>query len=247
MTAYGYADPALAGMVKGFGDARTVDPVILQEAIPFGQPVFGYAGQSPAKGWGFKKDTAKIVYSTDFVASNSTIVTVNGVATDAVVYATSHAVTIAAIVTAIKAKGFDAVLDASDTNSRTILVRSKGATITADSATTGGSGQPTDTVTYSSGQMFLGVHVFKHVDPSKSPAQYDVADVLRIGVITGSTASGSALKKGMPAYVATTGKFASSGDAISTVKYMSNETDTPAFVDVEVDGTAAMTYGQTAF
>ena len=247
MAAYGLTDPAMAGLIEGVGDARTVDPAILQEAVPFGQPLFGYAGEYPVKAWAFKKDVAKIVYSADFVASNSTVVTVNGVATDAVVYATSHAATIAAVVAAIKAKGFEAVLDSTDTNSRTILTRAKGTNISADSVTTGGTGQPTDTVTYACGQVFLGVHAFKHVDPTKSPAPYEVADVLRIGTIWGKTASGSALKSQGAVYVAATGKFAASGDAIASARFTSNEADTAGLVRLEVLGKTTMTYGATAF
>lgn len=247
MAAYDYTDPAMAGLIEGFGDARTVDPAILQEAVPFGQPLFGYRGEFPVKAWAFKKDVAKIVYSTDFVASNSTVVTINSVATDAVVYATSHAVTIAAIVTAIKAKGFEAVLDSSDTNSRTILVRAKGTNITADSVTTGGTGQPTDTVTYASGQVFLGVHVFKHVDTTYDPAAKNVADVCRIGTIWSTTASGSGLKSQGLVYVADTGKFAASGAAIAFARFTSNESDTAGLVRVEVLGKTSMTYGDIVF
>lgn len=246
MGAYEYADPAMAGLVKGFGDARTVDPVILQEAVPFGQPVFGYQGQFPAKGWGYKVDTAKLVYSADFSASNAIAVTVNGTAIASVTYGTSHAATIAALVTAIKAIGVDAVLDSTDINSRTILVRTKGANNTTTSSVSGGSAV-TVTITTASGQVFLGVHVFKQVDPSKSPAAYDVADVLRIGAVTGVTASGSALQKDGATYVATTGKFAASGALISSARFASNETSTPGYVDVEVLGKSNMTYAAIAF
>ena len=247
MAAYGYTDPAMAGLIEGFGDARTVDPAILQEAVPFGQPLFGYQGEMPTKAWAFKKDVAKLVYSADFVASNSIAVSVNGTAITPVVYATSHAVTIAAVVTAIKAIGFEAVLDPADSNSRTILVRAKGTNATATSAVTLGGSQATCTITYACGQIFLGVHAFKHVDPSKSPAQYDQCDVLRIGTIWGTTASGSALKNQGAVYVASTGKFAASGDAIASVRYTSNEADTAGLVRCDVLGKTTMTYGATAF
>lgn len=254
MAAYDYTDPAMAGLIEGFGDARTVDPAILQEAVPFGQPLFGYRGDSAGKAWAFKKDVAKIVYSADFSASNSTVVTVNGVNTSAVVYATSHAATIAAVIAAIKAipvstanpNGVEAVLDPADTNNRTILVRARGVNITADSTTTGGTAI-TDTVTYASGQVFLGVHVFKHVDTTYDPAAKNVADVCRIGTIWGTTASGSGLKAQAPVYVADTGKFAASGAAISSARFTSNESDTAGLVRVEVLGKVSMTYGDIAF
>lgn len=158
--------------------------------IAFGNAVFSYKGEN-VKAYNFHNDVAKLVVSADLIASNSTIVTINGVATTATVYGTSHAATMAAIIVKIKALAgvTDAVLDAADTNSRTILVLSKGVDISAAAATTLGETQPTWAVTYGSAQVFLGVAMFLQKASSLSVAsaqgyeQYDAMAIVADGEV----------------------------------------------------------------
>ena len=259
MAAYGYADPVIAGMTEGVADALTVDPVVLQEVVPFGKPLFGYRGQSiPVKAWAWKQDVTKIVYSTAFITANSTIVTVNGVTTSAVVYATSHAATIAAVVAAVKAipvsaanpLGVDCVLDPTDGSSLTIEIRTKSVTCTATSATTLGGSQPTTTVTQSNGQIFLGVHRIRHDDPTKSPVSGDIVDCVRIGTVWATADTTPVM--GDIGVVNTSGNFGNSGMSIASVRYESTSADTPAtsagnmplpLVKVSVLGKTTMPYG----
>lgn len=255
MAAYGYMDPVMAGMVEGVGDARTVDPVILKAAVGFGKPLFGYLGDSVANAWGYLADTAKISVATNLVASNSSVVTVNGVASAAVVYGTSHAATMTALIAAIKAipvstanpYGVEAVLDPSDTDGRTILVRTKGVANTTTWAITGGTPPVINASTYASGQVFLGIHRFKHVDTTTHPAIGDCADSVRIGTIWAVSNTGP--KKYGAGYVASTGVMDDSGATISSVKFASNyqSVNSVGLAKVEVLGSTPMTYGAIAF
>ena len=255
MAAYGYMDAVMAGLVEGVGDARTTDPVILKAAVGFGKPLFGYQGDSVANAFGYLADTAKISIATDLVTSNSSIVTVNGVASAAVVFASPHAATMTALIAAIKAipvstanpYGVEAVLDPADTNGRTILVRTKGVANTTTWAITGGTPPVINASTYASGQVFLGIHRFKHVDTTSHPAVGDCADVVRIGTIWAVANSGP--KKYGAGYVASTGVMANSGAAISTVKFASNyqSVNSVGLAKVEVLGSTPMTYGAIAF
>lgn len=224
--AYGAFQEGLAGQIAS--NDCTFDTFRVSEAFTPGFPVFGYKDnsgiQGPKRAYKYHKDTAKIVLSTALIAANSTIVTVNGVASAAVVYGTSHAATIAAVVNAIKAipastanpNGVEAVLDSTDTNSLTILVRTQGVDNTTSAATTLGSTQPTWTVTSASGQVFLGIAVLQPLVPSTigGTGSYVVGDIVGVCVdgelfaeaVTGSYGNGKA-------YIdASTGKFGPSGE-----------------------------------
>ena len=187
MAAYNDMDKGVAGLIVGM--YPKTDTGIVQESMTAGTPVFGYAN-SDNKVWKLKADVSKLVLSADLSASNSTVITVNSVASGAVVYATSHAATVAAVVNAIKAipvsasnpYGVEAVLDTTDATSRTILIRTKGATITASGAVTGGSGVTVTPTNGLFGQVFKGV-VSKHdavpttTGGSASFVQYDAVSL----------------------------------------------------------------------
>lgn len=255
MAAYGYMDAVMAGLVEGVGDARTTDPVILRAAVGFGKPLFGYQGDAVANAFGYLADTAKISVAANLAASNSSVVTVNGVASASVTYGTSHAATMTALIAAIKAipvsaanpYGVEAVLDATDTDGRTILVRTKGVSNTTTWAITGGTPPTINASTYASGQVFLGIHRFKHVDTTSHPAVGDCADAVRIGTIWAVANSGP--KKYGAGYVASTGVMDDTGAAISTVKFASNYqvVNSIGLAKVEVLGSTPMTYGAIAF
>ena len=99
-----------------------------------------------------------VTISTDLIASNSTIVTVNGVATTATVYGTSHAATMAAILAKVQA--LSTVSSASTTgDTMTIVAGDLDADITW--VTTLGSSQPTVLYAYTCVDVFAGIAVFE--------------------------------------------------------------------------------------
>jgi hypothetical protein len=127
---------------------KHTESMIAAEALPFGRGVMRVPGthnqiRLP------KANYSTLVVSADLVASNSTVVTVGGVSTSAVVYATNHATTMAAIVTAIA--GLSTVVKASldASNNRLIHIWTKASVNDAAAVTTGGTSQPTWTNTAS--------------------------------------------------------------------------------------------------
>ena len=141
MGAYGFPDTALLGLVQSNHEEVESIPAGTATIKP-GDLVFTYQGENLA--YPYFADVTKLVFSGDIGASNSTVVTVNGVAAPAVVYGTSHLATITAIVAglqglAVTGTTVKAVLDSSDSNNRTILVLTKGATSVASAVVTGGS------------------------------------------------------------------------------------------------------------
>lgn len=115
---------------------------IASEAVKIGRAVMRVPGQT-GQCRNTQPNYNTITTSADIIASNSTIVTVNGAATTAVIYGTDHATTMAAIVTAVlaNAKVANAWLDAS--NNRIIHIVTFDAVATISAATTAGSTQPT--------------------------------------------------------------------------------------------------------
>lgn len=255
--AYGSYQAGLAGQAAS--NDNTYDTFRASEAFTPGYPVFGYKATAginhPKRAYKYKKDTGKLVASGDLVTSNSTIVTVNGVASAAVVFATDHATTMATLVNAIKAipvsaanpNGVEAVLDSTDASGRTILIRTQGAAATVSAATTLGAGQATWSATYASGQIFLGVVT---IDQSKPPVtiggsfSYAVRDPISVCVdgeilaeaVTGSLGLGKALID------ASTGKFGPTGEDPGTRFRDSLTANNLAKVRISTSP-VAMTYG----
>lgn len=232
MSEYGDMNPGAAGQI--ITQYPKIDTGIVQETMTPGMPAFGYTG-SDKKIWKLKADVSKLVFSADLSASNSTVVTVNSVAASAVVYATSHAATIAAVVNAIKAlAGVEAVLDSTDVNSRTILIRTKGLTITASGAVTGGSAVTVTPTNGLFGQKFLGILAKGDQVPltqggAGNFVQYYPAPVVYDADIWAQAASGvDSMEK---AYVdVATGVFASSGQDVGVSCIVSRNSDGVAVV-----------------
>lgn len=243
MTAYNDMSPGVAGLIVT--QYPKIDSGIVQESMTPGTPVFGYTG-SDKKIWKLKADVSKLVFSADLSASNSTVVTVNGVASAAVVYGTSHAATMTAIIAAIVAiPGAEAVLDSTDTNGRTILIRTKGATATCSGAVTGGSAVTVTPTNGLFGQKFLGVLGLGHTVPTPlgglgAYAQYDAAPVVYDADIWAQAGSGvDSMDK---AYVSSsTGVFATSGQDAGVSCTRSRNSDGVAVVRVP-SAPVALTY-----
>lgn len=252
MGAYDYMDSAIAGLKNGLA-GRVEGGWVCAEplGIPYGYPVFGHLGNDKSV-YSYKNDVAKIVYSADFIASNSAVITVDGVAITATVYATDHDAQIAAMVVKLNAlAGIEAVLDPADTDSRTILIQKKTKSFVTNDVTsviTGGSSVPTVAVTYGSSQVFLGVSLFVQKAPSlgvttnQGYEQYESVAVMADGEIWVPVSA--AVKANNEAYVSTSGagiaKFAASGLAVSA-RYKSNAAS-GALAILNVSGQTEATY-----
>ena len=205
MSAYGNISRGFAGMkAESYQFVETIKSGVVKDTndIDFGKPCFSYLGDD-VNIWNYYLDTATLVFDADFVASNSIVITVNTVDTAAVVFATDHDTTTAAVVAAIKAIEItdangdtinpDCVLDSTDTNNRTFLIRAKGNNITVSEAITGGGSQATGTVTYQSDQVFKGLarHYAKETQTKVSGVnntkyeQYDSISLVERGIYYG--------------------------------------------------------------
>jgi hypothetical protein len=105
------------------------------------------------------QDIVTLTESTSLVTSNSTIVTLNGIALTPVVYATSNAATLTAIANLIAAQPGIATA-VSDGTSVITITADQGFAVTATAVTTSGSGQPTWTPAYSNDNVFYGVALY---------------------------------------------------------------------------------------
>ena len=245
MAAYGNMDNGVAGLVVG--TYPKADTGIAQESMTAGTPVFGYTN-SDNKVWKLKQDVSKLVFSADLSSSNSTVVTVNGVASAAVVYATSHIATITAVVNAIKAlSGVEAVLDPADANNRTILIRTKGATSTASGAVTGGSAVTVTPTNGLYGQVFKGVVMQGNASPttfggSATFVQYDAVSLAYDTDIWAQAASG--VDSNEITYVAVgTGVFATSGVDVGAKCVVTRDSASGCGLIRVVSAPVALTYG----
>jgi len=208
MGAYDTIDVAIAGLKHGL--KSEVESWVVGEAngIEFGRPVFGYDGDDKTI-YKFHNDRAKLVFSADLITLNSTVVTIQGTALDAVVFDTNHLTTMNLIIAALVAAGYSAELDTTDTTNRTIFVVTKGATIAASAAVTGGESQATVAVTYdySNELTFVGVTLFTQKEYAEN-AMYkyqECANVIVDGGVYGS--AGEAVESNTPAYVLTSGTY----------------------------------------
>lgn len=177
MSAYNNLEPAILGLEADVDTSR-VESKVASEDINFGVPLFANVGNENGVSL-LNNDTAKLVLSTDLIASNSTIVTVNGVATTATVYASDHATTMAAIVTKLNAlSGVKALLDTSD--NKIIWIKAVDTDIVATAVTTLGSTQPSWTITYTTQMIFVGVAKFiqKYITGSANSSKYYTKDVV---------------------------------------------------------------------
>lgn len=240
-------DAAVVGQIATLQDWN-IKSRNAQQAVKFGRAVvIGAAGGTDVKN--IFKSKVSVTYSVDFVASNSIPMSVNGVAITPVVYATSHAATFAALIAAIDA--LDGVSCVAGTG-REILITVDGATdnITVSNNTvTGGAGQPTLTIAYTSVDVFEGVAVLRHGQPAiiGGDDQYQINDVVNVltkGVVwvevVATVAYGdSVYVQNDKAYTTNQGQFTnvSSGNlAVSGAKFVSGATgttSTPALAKVE--------------
>jgi hypothetical protein len=249
MTAYRNIDTAIRGLKYGIGpDGRIEGGWSCKESagIEFGDPVFGYVGDSVSC-YKFKLDTGKLVFDGDFVTSNVITITVNGVDAAAVTFDTDHDTTAALVVAAVAAlDGVECVLDSTDTDNRTFLIQVKGETAVVAEAITGGAGQVTGTATYFSSQVFLGVALFDQNQPKLYEYQ-DAVNVMASGELWVQPVV--AVEAMQVAYVdnAATdiGEFTISGSGVQVdAEYRSNAS-ADGLARLRVNGQTQMTYAET--
>lgn len=149
----------VAGELYDIGFNNVLTPVsVIEPAIYPGLGVAKIIGQDLQVRLPHQ-DQVALVQSTALVASNSTIVTLNGIALSPVVYATSNAVTMAAIASLIAAQ--PNIASATFDGTATINIQAnQGFDVTVTAVTTAGSGQPTWTEVYSNDNVFYGVSVY---------------------------------------------------------------------------------------
>lgn len=238
MGEYGNFDIAISGQIaENIQTYRSIRTRAAKQIINFGTPVMGYIGDEVA-GYNYKLDTAKLVFDADFVTSNTITITVNGESTGAVPFNTDHNTTAADVVTAIKGLvitdsvlgtvNVDCILDPTDSNNRTFLIRTKGLDITVTEDVQAGASQATGTITYSTDQVYLGIAVHIHKEPTTQDgiAQYlvdEAVNVMEHGAIYALVNTPIAVND--DAYIDNAGSdkgaFASSGDTVNC-KFKSN-------------------------
>lgn len=242
-------DVAINGQIANLQDS-VIKTRNAQQAIGFGKAVVkGTTGGTDVKN--IFKDKVSVTYSEDFVDSNSIPMTVNGVAITPVVYATSHAATFAALIAAIDALSGVSCVAGTD---REILITIDDAAsniTVSDYAVTGGDGQPTLTIAYTSTAVFEGVSVLRHGQPVTVGGndQYEINDAVNVMTrgciwvyVVATVAYGDdAYAFNDKAYTANQGQFtnSSSGNlAVSSGKFRSaaaGTTSTPVLALLELN------------
>ena len=195
MSQTGYDIDQVGGMLGMLADSRNkhTESMICSEVMPIGR-FASRVGNSVNQVELPEKNVGTLVFDADFVASNSIIITVNSVATAAVVFATDHDTTAAAVLAAIQGLSTvaSAYLDPTDTDNRTFIIKVIDAPAVVAEAITGGSSQATGTVTYALDTASLfGIVQHSHaleggLPGSTDPIQYPVnatANILRKGAI----------------------------------------------------------------
>ena len=150
---------ASAGTIYDLGFNNVMSFLSSAEPIPVGLGVAKVIGadyqvQLP------HLDQSILTASTDLVASNSTIVTVNGVALSPVVYLTSNAVTMGLIATAIAAQPNIQSATYPGSGDAITVIASPGYSVSLSAVTTLGSGQPTWSQVQSTREYFYGVALY---------------------------------------------------------------------------------------
>ena len=146
-----------AGELYDLGFNNVLTPVAI-ESIPIGLGVAKVIGQDMQVRLPHQ-DIVAVQASGALIASNSTVVTLNGIALAPVVYATSNAATLLAIAALIAAQPFIASAVSNGTDTITINAQ-QGYAVSATFVTTLGASQATWTSTYSDDNVFYGVALY---------------------------------------------------------------------------------------
>lgn len=251
---YGDANGNLLGLPAGsFGsfDYDADGSFIAGENLRYGDPVFVRAGDI-TKVWPPHKNKSVIDLSGDLVTSNSTIITVTPVvgsplSTDAVVFSSTHAATMALIVAGLNADAdFIALgLVAELTGARQITITGPSIDFAATIAVTAGAGQATGTYTIGCADKLKGIVLRAQVSYDTAVADVDVIAGKALSVLTRGRAvvrvpSAETLTANRKAYLifnpATTDyKGFSKTSTVNTADFKVEFTGNPAGGLVEID------------
>lgn len=244
-----YLDVGQKGQVATLEDSN-IKTRNAEQAIEFGRAVVkGITGGVDVKN--IFKSKASLTFDADFVTGNTIDLNVNGVAISQVTFATSHAVTFAAVIAAIDAlTGISAV--AGTGREILITVDNAASNITiSDVVVAGGASQAGSTVVYSSVDTFEGIAALRHGQPTTigGDDKYQINDAVNVltkGIIFVEVVATVAYGDSVYVYndksnESNQGQFtnASSGNlAISSAKFVSAATGTtasPALAKVEIN------------
>jgi hypothetical protein len=220
MGAYNDPGTALAGLKASIDSRVRTYRCAETEGIAAGVAVFGHEGNS-IDAYKYQLEVGKIVFDADFVTANSIVLTIQGTALDAVVFATDHDTTMDLLVAAVDAAGYVGALDSGDVNNRTLFITTYGETAVVAEAVTGGDSQPDGTITYQDADdlVFLGVTMLTQKEYAGATSLYEYNDAMNV-MVDGDVwvTTGEAVLAGEDAYIRTTdGLFGDSGIDISSV------------------------------
>jgi hypothetical protein len=207
---YGTMDQAIAGLSFGL-DAETESFCAGEDIYP-GDPLFGMVGDEKMA-YKAHLNAVTLTANKDLITANRIAVTVNGIAVDPVVFISSSANTIVAIVNAINLN--DEIRDlgitafAAQGSDRVFSLEGPGITITASAEVTLGASQATFTAAANSSAKFIGVARFEQLAFGKDVGFYPkgvVVSVLSFGKIYVPVADDAEPADKKPAYVVLSGE-----------------------------------------
>ncbi len=176
----------------------------------------------------------EVTYDADFVASNSITFDVDGDAITPVVYATSHAATLAALVTAVD--GLTGVT-ATNPSGRIVRVVTVGTDAVVSTTVTGGASQAGSTQVSSSSDVVRGISVAILNQTTGNYTDTNIVTVKRRGAIWVQT-DGSGITVDGSVYIDTDGKFTDSTTdslAVSGASYVKYDSTTElALVEINI-------------
>jgi hypothetical protein len=209
---YGDMKKALAGMSFGL-DTDNESFCAGEEFFP-GDPAFGIVGDD-TMAYRAHISAVTLTASANLVTGNSIVVTVNGIAVEAVSFVSNSANTIAAIVTAInlndEIRDLGLTASAAEGSEKAFSLQGPGITIVASVAVTGGSSQATFSSAANDFMRFLGVVRFEQLGAGVSVGKFLPSDSIPVQirgknfVPVADTADPQDKK---PAYIILTGKDA---------------------------------------
>ena len=253
MPAYSDMDERISGLKQGI--CNRVASRIAAKNIRAGGPAFAYEKDEDLC-YPFLEDTGVVTWAGDFATGNSIAITVaiDGAApidVTAVAFDTDQATTMNALISQIEADVEGAEASGTDTtNNRVLEIFVQGSNVVVTATVTGGTA-PTNTITYDTAGVFLGVAMFTN---KESAARQTLAgDVIEDteGYIDGERVSimingwisvevGEAVDAQTPAYILTSGdgkgKFGGTASGnISTDSAFTINAAANGFADIRIN------------
>lgn len=208
-----YDPPARAIAGQKYGLKDNVRTYRAGEKIYPGDPVFGMVGDETAC-YGAHINAVTLTASGALISGNQVAVTVNGKALAPVLFASSSAATLAAIVQAIELDddlGEQGITASVLEGTNAFIIVGPGISITASATVTGGSSQPTFTPVADTNMKFLGVAEHTELGFKEGVGFYPpthAVNVMDFGEIYVPVAEGVSPLDKEPAYIILSGSEA---------------------------------------